>query len=130
LNAGDTSDLGRFYCEHCHGRFDSQGDCPRCPEEPLLDLSDEDVRLMLDEMDHRARTKRFATLGMISAVVTVPVCMVMMTTCSMWIAIPLAALFAGGLTAVLGLIFRARRSSPELTDSEIRFLQRGDVADG
>jgi len=122
--------LGRFYCEQCHGRFDAAGDCPKCPGEPLLDLADEDVRLMLEEMDHAAKTRRFGMLAMVSAVLAVPVFFILSATCSWLLAIPGAALFAGGLATVLSFIFKPKQSAPKLTESEIRFLERPGVEPG
>ena len=128
MNDHVQNKLGRYFCEQCHGRFDALGDCPKCPGEPLLDLADEDVRIMLDEMDHSARTKRFATMAGIAAVISIPVFFLVPLTCNWLFAIPAAALSCGGIAIVLSKIFPARRSAPELTDSEIRFLERPDVS--
>jgi hypothetical protein len=63
---------GRFYCESCSFRVDHEGDCPRCKDDVLLDLEDEDVRLMLQEMDAAAVRKRTILLGGAAAMVAVP----------------------------------------------------------
>ena len=63
---------GRFYCESCSFRVDHDGDCPRCKDDVLLDLEDEDVRLMLAEMDSSAVRRRTLMLGAIAAVTAIP----------------------------------------------------------
>ncbi len=122
-----TNQLGRHFCEQCHGRFDQPGDCPRCPGEPLLDLADEDVRLMLDEMDASAKTRRFATMAGISAIPAIGVFIGMTLMCNWLVAVPVAALALGGGATVLAKLFPAKKSAPQLTESEIRFLERPQV---
>lgn len=60
---------GRFYCERCSLRQELTGDCPRCEDEPLLDLEDGDVRLMLREMDSAEIRRRNYSIGAASAVI-------------------------------------------------------------
>lgn len=64
---------GRWFCEQCQRRYAEPGDCSHCPEEPLLDLHDEDTRLIIEEMDSRRRRKRHALLGFIALIVCSPV---------------------------------------------------------
>ena len=62
---------GRFYCERCSLRQEHGGDCPQCPDEPLLDLDDGDVQLMLREMDSAEIRKRNYLIGGVAAVVAI-----------------------------------------------------------
>lgn len=110
---------GRYYCEICRRRYDDPGDCPRCPEEPLLDLGDEDVRLMLQENDLASRNRRFATIFMVSALVVAPFGVVLWIYISACLAIPLCALGVFLSTTVLTLVFPARKTMPPLTVNEI-----------
>jgi len=59
----------RFYCERCSHRQDLAGDCPHCEDEPLLDIEDPDVRLMLREMDAADIRRRNYSIGAVAAVV-------------------------------------------------------------
>jgi hypothetical protein len=53
--------MHRFICTDCTRTFQAAGTCPSCPDEPLLDLENEDVRLMLqDEDDRVARTRHYS----------------------------------------------------------------------
>lgn len=63
----------RFYCESCCFRATEAGDCPACKEDVLLDLENEDVRLMLHEMDRSAMRRRTAMLGSIGALTAIPI---------------------------------------------------------
>jgi hypothetical protein len=58
-----TSD--RYICEACGRRYAEAGDCQDHPDEPLLDLANEDVRIMLDDFDSSRR--RSATASWASA---------------------------------------------------------------
>ena len=50
-----------FFCYSCESSEREGGWCARCEDEPLLDLRDADVRLLLDELDE-ARRRRAATV--------------------------------------------------------------------
>ena len=63
--------MAGFYCEVCSHRSDLGGDCPSCEDEVLLDLSDPDVRMMLQEMDAAAIRKRSLHLGAGAAIAAV-----------------------------------------------------------
>lgn len=47
-----------YVCPGCASRFDEPGECPRCPDEPLLDIRDKQVRFLLRDIDTRRRDKR------------------------------------------------------------------------
>jgi hypothetical protein len=111
---------GRFFCEHCLGRFNTGGDCPACPDEPLLDLGDEAVREMLISFDEKARNKRYGLLLIISAVLATPVYYFVSFYSGMLGGIAAAALFAAGLVFVLSRVFRAKKKLPDLSNDEIR----------
>lgn len=53
---------GDFACGTCAARFASNGTCTTCRDEPLLDLRDGDVRLMLVDDDDRRVQGRQRTL--------------------------------------------------------------------
>lgn len=47
-----------FVCPECVRRFDASGDCPDCPDEPLLDIRVKQVRFLLRDIDANERGKR------------------------------------------------------------------------
>ena len=109
----DTVADGRFYCETCSLRTHHDGDCPRCREDVLLDLDDEDVRLMLRELDAAAVRKRTLLLGTIGALAAVPLAGGLAVfsrsatgAAAAWIGI------AGGLTFVLTRLFGVQPRHP------------------
>lgn len=55
---------GRYICEQCGHRAEQAGDCPDHAGEPLQDLADADVRLMLDGFDAARKRKRMYLLGL------------------------------------------------------------------
>ena len=111
---------GRLFCEHCLGRFNTGGDCPACPEEPLLDPGDPEVREILTSFDEKARNKRYGLLLIISAVLATPVYYPVSFHSGMLGGMAAAALFAAGLVFVLGGVFRAKRKLPDLADDELQ----------
>ncbi len=72
MNAIQTDPDGRWFCERCQSRYATPGDCARCPDEPLLDLHDEDVRLAIEELDASRRRKRHALLGLVALAACFP----------------------------------------------------------
>ncbi|MBI5502557.1 MAG: hypothetical protein HY907_20095 [Deltaproteobacteria bacterium] len=72
MGAARTDSVGRWYCTGCRSRHDATGDCPRCPGEPLLDLADDEVRLMLESQDDAAKRKRYGLYVGIGALLGVP----------------------------------------------------------
>ncbi len=63
---------GRWFCESCGARYEGPGDCASCPDEPLLDLHDEDTRIAIEEMDSSRRRKRHGILGLVALAVCFP----------------------------------------------------------
>lgn len=61
----------RYWCTLCRAGHPEPGSCPAHEDEPLLDLGDEDVWLMLDEQDQRAKWQRLAMIGGVTAGVTI-----------------------------------------------------------
>lgn len=62
-----------FFCENCCTQYETPGDCAKCPEEPLLDLRDEDVLQMLQDFDDRRNRKKMGMFTLIFGVVFLPV---------------------------------------------------------
>ncbi len=62
-----------YYCTECHGRFPAAGDCPNCPGEPLLDISNPEVAARLASMDESTGQRRFVKMVGISVVGTLPI---------------------------------------------------------
>lgn len=65
--------MERYICEACGRRYPQAGDCLDHPEEPLQDLADEDVRLMLEDFDSARMRKRLGIYGAISAALLSPI---------------------------------------------------------
>lgn len=105
------STTGRYICEACGYRADSPGDCPDHPDEPLQDLANEDVRIMLDDFDSARKRKRYGVLGIIAVVLTSPLVVVVPLRKLAWFAWIAAA---GGVTGVLYQFFPARKVLPDL----------------
>ncbi len=110
---------GQFFCERCEGRYDQPGDCPRCPNEPLMDLTDNDVVLMLEAFDDAAKRKRYGVCFAAALVVTVPIAIALIAGCSLVdsravfkLALLLCFAVLAGLTTLFATLFPARRRTP------------------
>ncbi len=110
---------GRFICEACARRYDDGGDCPRCEGEPLLDLADEEVVLMLEGFDAAAQRKRYFLCFVAAAAIVVPLgfaAMIGVATIDVEFLGRLAVFaFIGlliGLTTLFSYLFPARRKLP------------------
>lgn len=114
---------GRYYCESCRRRFGASGDCPRCPGEPLLDLADDDVRLMLEEATDRARMRRYSIVLGIVLVASMPVSIFLAFFIGFLIGIPAAAAMVAGLTALFIKIFQPKEVGPRLSPDEVAWLK-------
>ena len=114
MNMSSQQELpdGRWFCEQCERRYSAPGDCQRCPEEPLLDLHDEDTRLIIEEMDSKRRRKRHTILGVVALVACSPI-VVLGSILSKKLAL-LGWVFAtGGLTGLLWKIFPTKDRLPK-----------------
>ena len=115
---------GRYFCERCSGRYAAGGDCPKCKDEPLLDLVDDEVRIMLESMDDRAKMKRYSMLLVLVIVLTMPLSLGLIFFWLGWlIGIPAAAFMVGGLTAGLVKVFPAPTKAPQVSQAELEQFQ-------
>lgn len=64
-----TAAAHRYLCERCGGRFSSPGDCPRCDEEPLLDVTDPDVLALLEYVQQARGDRRYGGILLFNSVV-------------------------------------------------------------
>lgn len=114
---------GRFFCESCLGRHTTRGDCPRCPGEPLLDLCDDETRIMLEEFDSKAKMKRYTIILVTVIVVTMPIDLGMIFFwLGLWIGVPATACFVAAITAILANFLPAKMKSPTLQPGEIEHM--------
>lgn len=63
-----AKERGHYLCESCASFHHRPGMCPNCPDEPLVDIRDEQaMRLILEreERRHFARAAKFAFLAML-----------------------------------------------------------------
>ena len=63
-----STERGHYICESCASFHHRPGMCPSCPDEPLVDIRDEQaMRLILEreERRHFARAAKFAILGIL-----------------------------------------------------------------
>lgn len=63
-----ATEPGHHHCESCASFYHPPGMCPNCPDEPLVDVRDEQaMRLILEreERRHFARAAKFAILAMV-----------------------------------------------------------------
>lgn len=102
---------GRYLCEACTLRWDITGDCPRCPEEPLLDLWDPAVIEMLQHFDELAWRKRMGQVSAVCALICSPT--LLLGLVANVLALPAFGLATAALTAVVYPFFPARRVTPE-----------------
>jgi len=107
-----TTPEGRYFCESCTARYDEVGDCPSCPEEPLLDLLDEDVLLMLRSFDDERWRKRMGVYTGISAVVCIPA--LILAAPFKHFALPAYGFVAMGMAGALMASFPPQRKTPDM----------------
>lgn len=128
--------IHRFYCALCGARYRSPGMCDEHPDEPLLDLGDEEVTELLREIDRQAGLKRFGLMLGIGQFAALPLA---------WLAAVALELVIGDVV-ILGLVvvyavvllvwtligtrlFPARRRTPELEEREILALRAARAAE-
>ena len=76
MSAPQSAENGRYICEVCGTRYEAPGDCPKDPGEPLLDLHDEDVYLMLQDFDAQRWRKRLGVTTVVGFVLTSPILLI------------------------------------------------------
>lgn len=65
---GVREEQGHYLCESCIVLYGEPGMCPKCEEEPLVDVRDEEAMRWIRERDERRffrRTAKFAVVGMV-----------------------------------------------------------------
>ena len=115
-----TSD--RYICEACGRRYAGPGDCQDHPDEPLQDLANEDVRIMLDDFDSSRKRKRYGLLGIGALALTSPVA-IFVPFRKLAIAAWLAS--AGALTGALFKFFPSRKVLPDLDAEDPEWMKLG-----
>ncbi len=116
---------GRFFCESCLGRYAGRGDCLKCPGEPLLDLCDDETRLMLEEFDSKAKMRRYTIILMVVIVLTMPISLgLIFFWLGALIGTPAAAGLVAAITAGLAALLPPKVKMPQLKSGEIEQMQQ------
>jgi hypothetical protein len=110
-------------CEECTRRYERGGMCDDCPDEPLLDLADEDVRLMIDEFDDRRFWKRSTIWTFLSLALVSPFGIAAWNYMGTKIGVAVWGLLTGGLSTFLIKRFPPEPKLPELTPEEIQRMK-------
>ena len=115
---------GRTFCEACERRFDDPGDCPRCDDESLMDLTDDDVLLMLESLDDATRRKRYSLCFVGGFVVAIPATALVFAVSTLTgfrfvdeFAIPAGFSVLAGTTTALTLMSQPTARSPGMPSS-------------
>lgn len=120
MSLAKTDSVGQWYCTACRSRYDAPGDCPKCPGEPLLDLADEEVRLMLESQDDAAKRKRYGLYIGIGAVLGVPLFFLgSVLTEDGRIGVAAGVVGAMAIAAVLMRLLPPRRVAPKVSQAEL-----------
>ncbi|HEY3351767.1 MAG TPA: hypothetical protein VGQ83_00840 [Polyangia bacterium] len=113
-----------FICAACGHRAAAPGDCPRCPENPLLDLRKPEVLEILEDIDSRLRRRRDQqcvwlgvgiSIPLVLALAAIPAFRLVMTLIRMnhWIGyLALITLTAFGISRLALKLFPAPRRCP------------------
>lgn len=122
-----TPAVARYHCANCHHRAPAPGNCPHCPEEPLLDLADPEVRLMLDQADDATKYRHAGKLIALSAAIGIPLTIgLMMLSSTIGLELnPIQVMFGSSLAVMFGLfaLWKPRMSAPKLSEGEIAALE-------
>lgn len=118
----------RYHCAVCHHRASQPGSCPNCPEEPLLDLADSEVRLMLEQQDDAQKWRHAGKVIGISAGAAVPLTVGIVTLSEMiGLGAPnlIQVMFGTSLAVMFTLfaIWKPHRSAPRLHHEEVAALE-------
>ncbi len=115
----ERSEPGRYFCEVCEDRYEQPGDCPKCTDEPLLDLADDDIVLMLESFDDAAKHKRYGVCFGVAFAITIAIVAVVVTL-AVLVGLPvlpkliflLGFAVLAGSTTLLVMLFPARKKMP------------------
>lgn len=118
--------IQRFYCTECGRGYDQPGNCPTHTDEPLMDLADEEVRLMLEDQDGSAKLRHAAILvGAVAAVTFVAAVGVMFVVGKLEIEVNFAkvmiVLGAGFYLAAFAM-FKFKGKAPKFTPEQVAYL--------
>jgi hypothetical protein len=118
----------RYHCANCHHRAAAPGGCPKCPDEPLLDLADTEVRLMLSQQDDAEKWRHSGKVIGISAGAAIPLTLGIMSAAdAIGLGTPnlIQVLFGSGLAVMFGLfaIWKPKRGAPKLSDADVASLE-------
>lgn len=117
----------RYHCALCHHRAAAPGSCPHCPDEPLLDLADAEVRLMLEQADDATKYRHAGKVIGLSAAAGVPLTVgLMMLSSTIGLDLnPIQAMFGTSLAVMFGLftLWKPKKSAPALSEGEIAALE-------
>lgn len=121
------SPILRFYCTDCASAYAQPGNCPNHADEPLLDLADEQVRLMLEDQDGSAKMRHAAILvGVVAAVTFASAVVVMFVVGELDIEVNfvkvLLVLGAGFYLAAFAM-FKFKPKAPDLTPQQVSHLE-------
>lgn len=113
----------RFWCTLCKRAYPGAGSCPTHAEEPLLDMGDDEVLLMLEEQDHRMYWQRAGVyMGIAAAVAIVVTVAVSMFFDRLDVKGPNPLLMFGGIsvggTFLLLTVLPPPKTAPVLTDGQ------------
>ena len=123
------SAIQRYFCTECGRAYDQPGNCPTHTDEPLLDLADEEVRLMLEDQDGSAKLRHAAILvGVIAAVTFVAAVLVMLVVdmldlgeyvnfARVMIVLAVGFYFAGFA------MFKFKGKAPKLSPEQVAYLE-------
>ena len=119
----NAAPYGRYFCEACLSRYHEEGDCPSCPEEPLLDLWNPEVMEMLRKFDELAWRERMGQVTAVCAVICSPSLITWFFFA--FLAMPLFGGLTMGLSAIVYPFFKARKVTPDRVAPGPRTRKRG-----
>lgn len=130
MTASPAVNGGRYWCAVCRSRYPDAGACSVHPDEPLLDLGDEEVWLMLDEHDQRAKWQRLAMIGGVTAGLVMVITVATMFALDAWIGwtpnpIRLGLILGLGASLAGVALFMPKPTVPPLPDAEKQALIAG-----
>jgi hypothetical protein len=116
--------VARYLCTNCQARQENEGMCSQCPDEPLLDLVDEQTWFYFDEQDTREKFRRYRQGAMIG----MPFGIILLFFIWPYSGYLVGALAAAGVTmgaaALFSRLVPPKKTRPQLTAQEIQALQQ------